>query len=228
MRRSGRNAHAVRVLIVDDQLIFAEGLKSILTARTRDIEVVGVARDGAEALEMVATTKPHIVLLDVRMPRMDGVETTRRMHERFPEVKILILTTFDDDEYVNYSLSYGAIGYLLKDRPPAELIASIRAVRSGILQIDPGVSRALIHDVHEASRGDGELVRNMNTLTPREREVLRSMLQACANQEIGARMGIAEQTVRNYISVIYSKLQIVNRVEIMKYTERIQFYLDHF
>jgi DNA-binding NarL/FixJ family response regulator len=218
----------LRLLIADDQAMFAEGLKTILEARAPDFEVVGIAKNGEEALAMTAIHHPQIVLLDVRMPGMDGVEATRQLHARFPDVRVMILTTFDDDEYVTYSLANGAIGYLLKNRPPAELIASIRAVRGGILQIDPAVSKALIHAVDEKTLDDNDFIRNMNSLTHREKEVLRNLIMACGNQEIADKMGIAEQTVRNYISTIYSKLEIVNRIEIMKYIDKIRFYLDHF
>ncbi len=218
----------VRVLIADDQVLFAEGLKTILEARAPDIEVVGIARNGREALDLTPSVRPHIALLDVRMPIMDGVEAARQMRAHFPDVKVMILTTFDDDEYVKSSLAHGAIGYLLKNRPPAELIASIRAVRSGILQIDPAVSKALILDVDEKTLDDREFIRNMNSLTHREKDVLRYLVQACGNQEIAAKMNIAEQTVRNYASTIYSKLGIVNRIEIMRYMDKIRFYLEHF
>lgn len=221
------DAAVIRILIADDQELFAEGLRTILEARAPDIRVVGIARDGAQAVEMAARERPHIVLLDVRMPTMDGVEAVKRIHQQLPEVRVVMLTTFDDDEYVKLSLANGAIGYLLKNRPPAELIASIRAVRSGVLQIDPAVSKSLIRGVGERERDGDEFLRSLYTLTTRERDVLGLLVQAFDNRQIGARMGIAEQTVRNYVSTIYSKLGIVNRVEIMRYMDRIRFYLEH-
>jgi DNA-binding NarL/FixJ family response regulator len=225
---SDRTAPAtMRVLIADDQVLFAEGLKTILAARAPDIEVIGIAVNGAEAVAAVKADQPDIVLMDVRMPVMDGVEATREIHALYPRVCIVMLTTFDDDEYVKLSLAHGAIGYLLKNRPPAELIASIRAVRGGILQIDPAVSKALIRDVREHGMGDDEFMRNLNALTPRERDVLRLLAEACDTRQIMDRMGVAEQTVRNYISTIYSKLGIVNRIEIMKHMDKIRFYLEH-
>ena len=139
-----------------------------------------------------------------------------------------MLTTFDDDEYVKYSLGYGAIGYLLKNRPPAELIASIRAVKSGILQIDPGVSKALIHDVHHREFDDDEFLHRLASLTKRERQVLELLVDAYDNRQIAAEIGVAEQTVRNYISAIYSKLGIENRIEIMRHMDKVHFFLEHF
>jgi DNA-binding NarL/FixJ family response regulator len=218
----------IRVLIADDQVLFAEGLRTILAARAPDIDVVTLAADGAEAVEKVKADPPDVVLMDVRMPRMDGVEATRQIHAISPQVRIVMLTTFDDDEYVKLSLAHGAIGYLLKNRPPAELIASIRAVRSGILQIDPAVARTLIHDVDTRQLDEDEFMRNLSSLTPREKEVLRLLVEACDNRQIASRMSVAEQTVRNYISTIYAKMGIVNRIEIMKHMDKIRFYLEHF
>ena len=217
----------IRVLIADDQVLFAEGLKTILESRAPDIEVTGIVPDGNAAIAAVSATSPDIVLMDVRMPGMDGVEATKRIHADHPNVRIVVLTTFDDDEYVKLSLANGAIGYLLKNRPPAELIASIRAVQGGILQIDPGVSKALIKDLNARPLDDDQFLRDLYTLTHREREVLRLLVQACDNRQIGTRLGIAEQTVRNYVSAIYSKLAIVNRVEVMRHMDKIRFYLEH-
>jgi len=220
-------APRIRVLIADDQAMFAEGLKTILESRAPDIEVTSIVRDGREAWEAVAASAPDIVLMDVRMPVMDGVEATKRIHAAYPDVRIVVLTTFDDDEYVKLSLANGAIGYLLKNRPPAELIASIRAVQGGILQIDPAVSKALIRDITARELDDDEFLRDLYSLTHREREVLRLLVQACDNHQIGARLGIAEQTVRNYVSSIYTKLGIVNRLEVMRHMNKIRFYLEH-
>lgn len=134
----------IRVLIVDDQRMFAESIKYIIESRASDIEIVGVASDGQEAVRLTATADPQIIFMDVRMPVMGGVEATKVIHARYPDVRIIILSTFDDDGYVQDSLKYGAVGYLLKNMPPVELISAIRAVRGGIMSIDPAVSRALI------------------------------------------------------------------------------------
>ncbi len=218
----------IRVLIADDQTLFAEGLKTILEARAPNVEVVAIAVNGADAVQKVKEAPPHIVLMDVRMPEMDGVEATKQIHALFPQVRIVMLTTFDDDEYVKFSLAHGAIGYLLKNRPPAELIASILAVRGGILQIDPAVSKILIHDPGARELNDDEFMRDLASLTPREKDVLRLLVEACDTRQIAERMSVAEQTVRNYVSTIYSKLRIVNRIEIMKHMDKIRFYLEHF
>jgi DNA-binding NarL/FixJ family response regulator len=219
---------AIRVVIADDQTLFAEGLKTILESRASDIKVLAIASNGREAVECVGRHVPEIVLLDVRMPDMDGVDAAREIHRRFPSVKIVMLTTFDDDEYVKSSLMFGAVGYLLKNRPPAEIIASIRAVQGGILQIDPAVSKTLICQLTEKTAREDPFVRSLYSLTTRERDVLRLLAEPCDNHEIARRIGVAEQTVRNYVSTIYAKLGMLNRVEIMRHMDMIQLYLDRF
>jgi DNA-binding NarL/FixJ family response regulator len=152
----------IRVLIVDDQRMFAESIKCTIEARAKDITVVGVALDGEEAVRMVDALKPRIVLMDVRMPKMDGVNALKAIRQRHRDVDVIMLTTFDDDEYVKDSLLHGSVGYLLKNMPPVELINAIRAVKGGIMQIDPAVSQALIR----SSRGgveDDQIMANLRT-----------------------------------------------------------------
>lgn len=219
----------IRILIADDQALFAEGLRTIIESRAPDMEVVCLVQNGEEAVEMAEIAKPDIILMDVRMPVKDGVEATKEIHSRDKQIKIVMLTTFDDDEYVKLSLSNGAIGYLLKNRPPEELIASIRAVKGGILQIDPAVSESLIHEIHtQALHDDDVFLKYLNSLTRRERDVLKLLVDANTNKQIANAMDIAEQTVRNYISNIYSKLYVENRIEIVKHMDQILFFLNHF
>ena len=217
----------VHILIVDDQILFAEGLKTILESRSEDLVVIGIAENGSKALDFVRHEKPDIILMDVRMPVMDGVEATKVIHDLYPEVKIVMLTTFDDDEYVRYSLAHGAIGYLLKNRPPAELIASIHAVMGGILQIDPAVSKTLISNEGNNARRRDETLKKLRSLTKREKDVLTLLVDARDNRYIADHLNVAEQTIRNYTSTIYSKLGISNRVEIMKLMDMIDFFLTH-
>ena len=145
----------IRVLIADDQQLFADGLRVVIESRAPQFEVVGIAANGKEAIALTREVKPDVILMDVRMPEMDGVVATRLIHEKYPEIKILILTTFDDDEYVTYSLRNGAIGYLLKNRPAEELMDSLRALAKGIYQIDPAVS-AKFFSVGSSNRVDSE------------------------------------------------------------------------
>jgi DNA-binding NarL/FixJ family response regulator len=162
--------------------------------------------------------------MDVRMPVMDGVEAVKAIHTESPDVKIVMLTTFDDDEYVHAALENGAIGYLLKNRPPIELIHSIRAVRDGIMQLDPEVARSLLTHRNESEilqRSNEEILKLMEELTPREKEVLMLLSQALDNKQIARRLDVAEQTARNYISIIYSKLNVSHRVEIVKILDRL-------
>ena len=191
------------------------------------MKVVDIAENGQEALEKVREHRPDVVLMDVRMPVMDGVDATRLIHEEFPEIKILILTTFNDDEYVTYSMRNGAIGYLLKNRPPDELIDSIRALGKGILQIDPAVSTTAVPGRQGlgGSTPRGSTAR-LRTLTAREREVLRLLVDANRIRQIARKLAIAEQTVRNHIGNIYSKLDIHNRMEIVRYIGQIRAFLE--
>ena len=215
-----------RILIADDQQLFAEGLRFVIESRAPDFEVIDIAEDGNAAVAKVKADRPDIVLMDVRMPNMDGVEATKVIHERFPDVKILILTTFDDDEYVKQSMQHGAIGYILKNRPPAELIDVIRALRDGIVQIDPAVSAKLFQVSRHTDNHNTEFLERLEDLTSREREVLRRLVQAERISQIAGHLTIAEQTVRNHISNIYSKLRIHTRIEIVRYINEIRHFLD--
>ena len=219
-------SEATRILIADDQELFALGLKVVIEASPYGFEVVGVARTGRESVSLVKKLRPDIILMDVRMPEMDGVEATRIIHEEYPEIKILILTTFDDDEYVRDSLEYGAIGYLMKDRPADELVEAIRAVERGILQIDRAVSENLLHSRTETDTRSAEVKARLEWLTEREAEVLDCMVRALRIVEISDELDIAEQTVRNHISNIYSKLDIHDRLELVKYIQPIKRFLD--
>ena len=201
----------VRVLIADDQKLFADGLQVVLESRAPHLRVVGIAATGAEAVRMARDLKPDVILMDVRMPEMDGVVATRIIHQRDPQVKILILTTFDDDEYVSHSLKNGAIGYLLKNRPAEELLDSIRALAKGIIQLDPAVSLKAFQQ--EKTGRSQEIHERLHTLTRREREILAQLVAAKRIADISDDLSIAEQTVRNHISNIYMKLNIHDRVE---------------
>lgn len=215
----------IKVLISDDQKMFAESIKYIIESRASDIEIVGVALNGRQAVTMASELLPHIVLMDVRMPEMDGVEAARLLGLKHPSMKILMLTTFDDDEYVKASLKHGAIGYLLKSMPPIELINAIRAVNGGIMQIDPAVSKSLLHG-DSPKRPEEELLGNLEDLTPRERQVLELLVQALDNVQIAKTLHLAEQTVRNYISNIYAKLGVTHRMDVLRIVDKINFFLN--
>lgn len=207
------SGQCISVLLVDDQKLFVESLSYVLESRAPDIEIVGIARDGNEALEALKRREPDIILMDVRMPGMDGVQATRVVHELYPRIKIVMLSTFEDQDYVRRAMAYGAIGYLIKNVAPEEVIKSIRAVKRGVLQISPAVARALSQNTPPPME-EGLIL--LEPLTRREKEVLRLILKAYENTEIAKFLQVSEQTARNYVHSLYSKLGVSNRVQLLK------------
>ena len=203
----------VRVMVVDDQRLMREGLR-ILLELGPDIEVVGEASDGAEALARYEELKPDVVLMDVRMPVMDGVEATRRLTESDPSARVIILTTFDDDAYVFDGLRAGALGYLLKDVSGSELADAIRTVVGGGALIEPSVARKVVKAFARLSprRRSTEPVL-AEPLSEREKEVLRLLAQGLSNREIADRLFLAEGTVKNYVSSILQKTGARDRTQ---------------
>ncbi|MBE3599741.1 MAG: response regulator transcription factor [Limnochordaceae bacterium] len=209
-----------RLLIVDDQALFREALKT-LCALQPDLDVVGVAGDGREAVQLADRLRPDVVLMDVRMPVMDGVEATRLVKAAHPEVHVVVLTTYDDDEYVREALAAGAAGYLLKDSPPPALFAAIAAVQAGGTFISPPVAARLVvagghrTAASEASKPARAPYRPADSpldLTEREWEVLQLIADGLSNREIARRLFLTEGTVKNYISAIYAKIGTNDRV----------------
>jgi DNA-binding NarL/FixJ family response regulator len=209
---------SIRVMIVDDQELFASGIGIILKGGDDgEITVVDTCSNGEEAVRRVERANPDVILMDVRMPVMDGVEATRIIHARFPEIKILILTTFDDDQYVYDALSNGAIGYVLKNVKPDELISSIKTVYAGNLTVSSAIGYRLVQNASEGAKrnafrqaeyqGDiNFLRRHFDNLRSREAEILNLIMMDYDNRQIAEQLFIAEQTARNYISVIYAKI----------------------
>ena len=216
----------IRLLIVDDQVLFLESLSTFLRNYAADIEVVGLARDGSEALEKAAALKPDIVLMDVHMPVMDGVEATGRLIAAYPGIRILILSTYDVDEYVRRALKLGAAGYLLKDISPTELIASIRALKAGAVQISPQVVAKLMNSVlSEEPSAEREIRLDwLDSLTRREKEVFTLIARGCDNAQIADELHMAEHTVRNHVSMIYSKLGVQDRFQIIQLANKIRYH----
>ncbi len=218
----------IRLLIVDDQVLFLESLSTCLRNYAADIEVVGLARNGSEALEQAAALHPDIVLMDVHMPVMDGVEATGKLLAAQPGVRILILSTYDEDEYVRNALKRGAAGYLLKDISPTELIASIRALKGGAVQISPQVVAKLMTNViNQAPSPAPEIAGRLEwfeSLTPREREVFTLIARGYDNAQIGEELRMAEHTVRNHVSMIYSKLGVQDRFQIIQYANKLRYH----
>ncbi len=218
----------IRVLIADDQSLFLESLSTCLRNYADDIEVVGLARDGGEALEFAAKLDPDVVLMDVHMPVMDGVEATKRLVKERPGVKILILSTYDEDEYVRNALGHGASGYLLKDISPTELIASIRALKSGAVQISPQIIAKLMQGLSAEEptpvRELAERFEWFESLTRREREIFTLIATGYDNAQIAEKLHLAEHTVRNHVSMIYSKLDVQDRFQIIQMANKIHFH----
>jgi len=216
-----------RILIADDQKLFAESLRTVLEETQEDFSVCALAENGEEALAAMAEHGPDLVLMDVRMPIMDGVTAVRLARERFPDIPVLMLTTFEDEAYVREALGHGAKGYLLKNIPYAELVASIRAVLSGALLIDPRLIGALVGrpDAAGIEGRSGTERRPLDgadypewydALSRRERDILALMVAGSANDEIAERLCVAPQTVRNYVSRLYEKTGSGDRVRLIR------------
>lgn len=199
----------IRLLLVDDQSLIRQGLRALLELEP-DLEIVGEAENGQNAIALVKALHPDVVLLDIRMPVMDGVAVTREIGQLFTDTKVIVLTTFDDDEYVAQALRYGAKGYLLKDTPSEELAAAIRAVYKGYTQLGPGLFEKAIPKVPPlpASPPPG-----WEDLTPREKEVLQFIAAGASNREIAEALYISEGTVKNHVTRILSQLGLRDRTQ---------------
>ena len=218
----------IQILLVDDQSLFVESLKASLQTYVDDIEVVGIAKNGVEAVRMAAELVPEIILMDVHMPVMNGVEATIKIRTANDRIKIIMLSTYDEDEYVRDALRHGAVGYLLKDISPTELIAAIRALQSGIVQISPQIASKLINQMYDETSPKYEESRKrfewFETLTGREKEIFGLIATGYDNKQIAERLALAEQTVRNNISIIYSKLEVKDRFEIIQLANKIHYH----
>ena len=204
----------VRVLVVDDQTLFREALTTLLHVR-EEIQVVGAAADGAQALELVATLQPDVVLMDLRMPILDGVATTRRLRVEHPEVHVLILTTFDGDDEVFPALRAGAVGYLLKDATASRLVEAVQAAARGESVLQPSVATKLIARVSQLP--DPPAVPRpqplVDPLTERELDVLRAVADGLSNREAAALLFLSEGTVKNHVTNVLAKLGVRDRTQ---------------
>ncbi|MFI0989256.1 response regulator [Streptomyces exfoliatus] len=209
---------SIRVMLVDDQVLLRTGFRMVLAAQP-DMEVVAEAGDGVEALEVLRATAVDVVLMDVRMPKLDGVETTRRICSQPDAPKVLILTTFDLDEYAFSGLKAGASGFMLKDVPPAELLGAIRSVHSGDAVVAPSTTRRLLDRFSPMLPSTGTETRAVDSalarLTDREREVMMLVAQGLSNGEIAARLVLSEATVKTHVGRILTKLGLRDRVQVV-------------
>ena len=200
----------LKILICDDQEIVCEGLQRILEADW-EISVVGIAHDGLEALDLAEKTKPDLVLMDLKMPVMNGILATRKLREKYPEMRVLVLTTYADDEWLFDAIRSGASGYLLKDRPRAELIEAIKGTISGDSYIDPAVAGKVLANVAQTPPPKSRAPKI--ALSPREAEILELLALGLSNADIAQRLFLSEGTVRNYTSALFSKLEVSDRTQ---------------
>ncbi|NJN17346.1 MAG: response regulator transcription factor [Oscillochloris sp.] len=202
--------NTINVLIAEDQALMRDGLRTILELED-GFTVVGTAADGAEAVALALRLRPDIVLMDVQMPHLDGVQATARLAMELPQTRVIILTTFDYDAYVFEGVKAGARGYLLKDTPAPELLATIRRVHGGESIVQPSVAARLITEF--SRQRDAPAQPETEHLSEREREILRLISDGLSNREIGNRLALAEGTVKNYVSTILDKLHAANRTQ---------------
>lgn len=200
----------IRILICDDQAVVVDGLEMILGSDP-ELEVVATAQDGAEAILKVAETHPEIVLMDLKMPGMNGIQATREIRQKFPQVKVLVLTTFSDDEWIFDAIRNGADGYLLKGTSRADLIRAVKGTASGLTHIDPGVGAKLFAHVARTSVSEDTTV--AEDLSERELEILKLLANGYTNAEIADRLFLSRGTVRNYVSAVLAKLGVEDRTQ---------------
>ena len=200
----------MRIIICDDQDIVRDGLELLLKLET-DIEIVGIAGDGAKAVEMVEKKKPDLVMMDLKMPIMNGVDATREIKAKYPEVKVLVLTTYGTDEWVFDAIRAGASGYLLKDAPREEVLNAIRGTVEGKTYIDPAVAGKILGEISSIIKRPPTSI--TEKLTQRETEVLQLLAKGLSNEDISKKLFLSEGTVRNHVSSIIDKLGVSDRTQ---------------
>lgn len=200
----------MKILLCDDQAVIRDGLEMMLQLE-KDMRVVGSAADGAEAVELASTKQPDLILMDLKMPGLNGIEATRQIHAKFPQIKILVLTTYDDDEWVFDAIRAGASGYLLKDTPRQKIVEAIRGTIEGKSFLDPAIAGKLMNQVASNQRQPVSVL--AEKLTERELDVLRLLARGFNNGDIAAQLHLSEGTVRNHISAILEKLNVSDRTQ---------------
>ncbi len=200
----------MKILLCDDQAVIRDGLELLLNLE-KDFQVIGAAQDGAEAVELAAKKQPDLILMDLKMPIMNGIEATREIRAKFPNIKILILTTYDDDEWVFDAIRAGASGYLLKDTPRQKIVEAIRGTMDGKAFVDPAIAGKLLNQVASKQTQPASIL--TDKLTERELDVLRLIAKGINNSEIAAQLHLSEGTVRNHVSAILEKLGVSDRTQ---------------
>lgn len=202
---------AIRVLLVDDQSLIRRALQMLLADQS-GIEVIGDAESAKQALELVAKTQPDVVLMDMIMPEMDGVEATKLICDRHPDIKVLVLSIDDDQEYIIQAMRHGAAGYILKNTPPEELAFAIQAVHRGYTHLGPGLGEKIIAMIPNPQQENH--ISDLEQLTPRELEIAQLIAQGASNKEIADRLFISQKTVKNHITSILSRLNLRDRTQV--------------
>ncbi|GAB4500256.1 MAG: response regulator transcription factor [Anaerolineales bacterium] len=200
----------MKILLCDDQAVIRDGMEMLLQLE-KDFQVIGTAQDGFEAIELASSKSPDLILMDLKMPGMNGIEATREIRKKHPDVKILVLTTYDDDEWVFDAIRAGASGYLLKDTPRQKIIEAIRGTMDGKSFVDPAVAGKLLHQVANNQTQPASIL--MGKLTERELDVLRLLAKGMTNTDIAATLHLSEGTVRNHVSAILEKLGVSDRTQ---------------
>jgi DNA-binding NarL/FixJ family response regulator len=218
MRRDGRQTpvlippmNKIKVIIADDHVLFREGTRSLID-HEKDMEVVGEASDGEEAINLVTKLHPHVVLMDISMPKVNGIEATRRIKEDFPSTAVLILTAYDNDQYIVALLEAGAAGYLLKNVSGSDLVNAIRAVYAGEAVLHPGIAQKVFSRLGSAGRGAEESVQ-LAELSEREMEILKLAAKGMSNQDIATQLYLSRRTVQAHLANIFRKMDVGSRTE---------------
>jgi DNA-binding NarL/FixJ family response regulator len=212
----------IRVLLVEDQALIRDGIKVMLSLEP-DLQVVGTADNGATAIEQATVLQPDLVLMDLQMPVMDGKVATRIIREQFPSIKVLVLTTFDDDQNISEAMRAGAKGYLLKDMPSEELAQAIRFVHKGYTQMGPGLLEKMLAKVPESPTANQEKTPqpDLSNLTNREQDVLRLIGIGATNREIAEKLYISEGTVKTHVTHLFNRLNLKNRSQLAIYANSV-------
>jgi DNA-binding NarL/FixJ family response regulator len=200
----------MKLIICDDQAVIRDGLEMLLSLE-KDIQVVGTAQDGEHAVELVTRVAPDLVLMDLKMPGMNGIEATRRILANFPDTKVIVLTTYDDDEWLFDAIRVGAHGYLLKDTPREQIVSAIRGTMEGKSYLDPGVAGKVMHQASDQPSKPATLL--TQKLTDREIDVLKLLAKGMTNQDMAKMLHLSEGTVRNHVSAIMEKLGVSDRTQ---------------
>ncbi len=202
----------IKILLADDQTLISQSFKIMLETRSEDLEVVGIAENGSQVLELLETVIPDLILMDVRMPVMDGVEAARLVKQRYPEIRVVMLTTYDDDNYVQSAIGHGAAGYLLKDISIEDLIAAIHIVNKGLTLIARRPeAQALRRPAEPPGNADNTAADLLHDLSRKEIDILKQVARGMDNKEIASQFNMAEQSVKNLISRLYQKIGVDNR-----------------